>query len=214
MFRLAWKGAVARRVRLALTATSIIIGVAFVCGTLVLTDTLNSTFDSLFANAGKGVAVVVRGEQAFKGSSDNGPVDERSLVPDSVLGTVRKLPGVTSASGDAGGYAQLVYRGKAIVNGGAPNLGTAWVGDAPTNPLHLVKGRPPGFDGEVAIDQKSATKFHIPIGAHVDVIASGKSIAATVVGVVRYGENSSLAGATLTAFSPAEAQRLLLNTSG
>src|SRR3954451_21291014 len=214
MFRLAWKGAVARRVRLALTATSIIIGVAFVCGTLVLTDTLNSTFDSLFANAGKGVAVVVRGEQAFKGSSDNGPVDERSLVPDSVLGTVRKLPGVTSASGDAGGYAQLVYRGKAIVNGGAPNLGTAWVGDAPTNPLHLVKGRPPGFDGEVAIDQKSATKFHIPIGAHVDVIASGKSIAATVVGVVRYGENSSLAGATLTAFSPVEAQRLLLNTSG
>src|SRR3954451_21700728 len=175
MFRLAWKGAVARRVRLALTATSIIIGVVVVCGTLVLTDTLNSTLESLCANAGKGVAVVVRGEQAFKGSSDNGPVDERSLVPDSVLGTVRKLPGVTSASGDAGGYAQLVYRGKAIVNGGAPNLGTAWVGNVPTNPLHLVQGQPPTAANDVAIDQKSASKFHIAIGAPVEVIVSGKT---------------------------------------
>ena len=58
MFRLALKGALARRLRLALTATSIIIGVAFVAGTYVLTDTLNATFDSIFGNAEKGVSVV------------------------------------------------------------------------------------------------------------------------------------------------------------
>src|SRR3954451_12454333 len=214
MFRLAWKGAVARRVRLALTATSIIIGVVVVCGTLVLTDTLNSTLESLCANAGKGVAVVVRGEQAFSGSSDNGPVDERALVPDSVLTTVRGVPGVVSATGDAGGYAQLVYKGKAIVNGGAPNLGTAWVGDVATNPLHLVKGSAPAAADQIVIDQKSADKFHIPIGARAEVVVSGRTLPVTVVGVVRFGSNSSLAGATLTAFAPETAQRLLLGKPG
>ena len=81
MLRLALKGALARRLRLALTAASIVIGVGFVSGTLVLTDTLNTTFDQIFGNASKGVSVVVRGQQAFQGSTDSGPTDERALVP-------------------------------------------------------------------------------------------------------------------------------------
>src|SRR4051812_23730692 len=214
MLRLALKGALARRLRLALTALSIVIGVAFVSGTFILTDTLNATFDQLFGNAAKGISVVVRGQQAFSGSTDNGPTDERNLVPDSVLTTVRDVPGVASATGDAGGYAQLVYKGKAIVNGGAPNLGTAWVGDVATNPLHLVKGSAPAAADQIVIDQKSADKFHIPIGARAEVVVSGKTFPAVVVGVVRFGSNSSLAGATLTAFAPETAQRLLLGKPG
>src|SRR3954454_3215858 len=106
MLRIALKGPLAPRLRLALTAASIVIGVAFVCGTLVLTDTLNATFDQIFGNASKGVSVVVRGQQAFQGSTDGGPVDERALVPDSALAAVRAVPGVSAAVGDAGGYAQ------------------------------------------------------------------------------------------------------------
>src|SRR3954470_8755250 len=174
MLRIALKGALARRLRLALTAASIVIGVAFVSGTLVLTDTLNATFDQIFGNASKGVSVVVRGEQAFEGSSDNGPTDERALVPDTTLEAVRAVPGVATAVGDADGYAQLVYKGKAVVNGGAPNLGTAWVGDKPESLLHLVKGREPTLPGEILIDTKSADKYHIPIGAKVEVIAAGQ----------------------------------------
>ena len=213
MFRLALKGALARRLRLALTAMAIIIGVAFVSGTLVLTDTLNATFDQIFGNATKGVSVVVRGEQAFEASGDNGPVDERGLVPDAALTQVRQVPGVSDAVGDAGGYAQLVYKGKAIVNGGAPNLGTAWVGDGPLSSLHLVKGAAPVAADEVVIDEKSAEKFSIPLGASVGVVVSGRTTPAKVVGVVRFGEGSSLAGATLTAFAPQTAQRLLLGTA-
>src|SRR5436305_7398895 len=123
MFKLALKGALARRLRLALTATSIIIGVAFVAGTYVLTDTLNATFDNICGNAEKGVAVVVRGQEAFKQTGfDAGPTEERALVPDAVLQKVRTVPGVRNAVGVASGYAQLVYKGKAVVNGGAPNL--------------------------------------------------------------------------------------------
>src|SRR4051794_25975320 len=152
MLRVALKGALARRLRLALTAAAIVIGVAFVSGTLVLTDTLNATFDQLFGNASKGISVVVRGQQAFSASGDNGPADERSLVPEAVRTEVASLPGVTSAVGVADGYAQLVFHGKAVVNGGAPNLGTAWVGDVPANPLHLVRGTAPTRDGEVLVD--------------------------------------------------------------
>jgi putative ABC transport system permease protein len=212
MLRIALKGALARRLRLALTALSIVIGVAFVSGTLVLTDTLNATFDQIFGNASKGVSVVVRGQQAFQGSTDNGPVDERGLVPDKVLDTVRGVPGVADAVGDAGGYAQLVYKGKAVVNGGAPNLGTAWIGDSPMNALHLVEGSGPDAPNEVVVDEDSADDFDIPVGAAVDVLVSGRSTPATVVGIVRFGEGSSLAGATLTAFAPETARKLLLGS--
>ncbi|MDQ1696181.1 MAG: putative transport system permease protein [Frankiaceae bacterium] len=212
MLRLALKGALARRLRLALTAASIVIGVAFVSGTLVLTDTLNATFDNIFGDAAKGVSVVVRGQQAFAGSSENGPADERALVPEAMLQKVSHVPGVASASGVADGYAQLVYKGKAVVNGGAPNLGTAWVGDVPANPLHLVRGRAPVAADEVVIDEKSAAKFHIAVDGPVQVVVSGRTFAGKVVGIVRFGSNSALAGATVTAFAPATAQRLLLGT--
>lgn len=215
MLRLALKGALARRLRLGLTAASIVIGVAFVSGTLVLTDTLNSTFDTIFGNAEKGVSVVVRGQQAFNGSTNNGgPTDERGLVPDATLQAVRQVPGVASAIGIADGYAQLVFKGKAVVNGGAPNLGTAWGGDVPANPLHLIRGRAPVSDGEVVVDEKSANKFHLVVGSAVEIVVSGRTTPGTVVGVVRFGTDSTLAGATITAFSPAEAQRLLLGVTG
>ena len=213
MLRIALKGALARRLRLALTAVSIMIGVGFVSGTLVLTDTLNATFDQIFGNASKGVSVVVRGQQAFQGSNDNGPTDERALVPNATLETVRSVPGVTEAVGDAGGYAQLVYNGKAVVNGGAPNLGTAWVGEGPLSSLHLVKGAAPTTADEVVVDQTSAEKFRIPVGAPVEVVVSGKTFDARVSGIVRFGSGSSLAGATLTAFTPQTAQKLLLGTN-
>src|SRR4051812_706822 len=212
MFRLALKGALARRLRLALTAASIVIGVGFVAGTLVLTDTLNTTFDQIFGNATKGVSVVVRGQQAFQGSSDNGPTDERALVPDTALDTVRSVDGVTQAVGDAGGYAQVVYNGKAVVNGGAPNLGTAWVGEGPLSSLHVVKGTGPAAADDVVIDEQSAEKFSIPVGASVGVVVSGKTLPGHVTGIVRFGSGSSLAGATLVAFTPHTAQQLLLGS--
>jgi putative ABC transport system permease protein len=214
MFRLALKGALARRLRLALTATSIVIGVAFVAGTYILTDTLNATFDALFGGAEKGVSVVVRGHEAFKVTGfDAGPTDERALVPDAVLQKVLTVPGVNDAVGVASGYAQLVYKGKAIVNGGAPNIGTAWVGKKPESALHLIKGREPVAPGEVLIDIKSADKYHVPLGASVEVIASGQTIPATVVGYLLFGD-SSLGGATITAFVPSQAQALLLGVKG
>lgn len=213
MWRIAWRGVVARRLRLALTATAIVIGVGFVAGTLVLTDTLNATFDSIFGNADKRIAVVVRGQQAFAGNTEGSATSERALVPAAVLDRVRAVPGVAHAIGVANGYAQLVYAGKAVQNGAAPNLGTAWSGAVPENPLRLERGAAPTRPGEVAIDEKSAARFHIPLGANAHVIVSGRILPVRVVGFVSFG-GSTLAGATITAFPPAQAQRLLLGAPG
>ena len=212
MFRLALKGALARKLRLALTAVSIVLGVAFVAGTFVLTDTLNATFDRIFGNAEAGVSVVVQGNQAFGGGDGAG--QERALVSDKVLQTVRRVPGVASAIGVADGYAQIVYNGKAVENGSAPTLGSAWVGNVPANPLRMVSGRPPTAPGEVAIDEHSAKKFHIPVGAQAHALVQGQDVPVTVVGTVRFGKDSTLAGASLTAFAPEQAQSLLLGQSG
>src|SRR5947209_19462200 len=123
MFRMALKGALARKVRLALTAVSIILGVAFVSGTYVLTDTLNATFERIFGNAESGVSVVVRGTQSFSPADSGGTGDERALVPDSVLQTVRRVQGVSSAVAVANGFARLAYMAKAVTDAGATNLG-------------------------------------------------------------------------------------------
>src|SRR5947209_1202847 len=210
MLRLALKGALARKLRLALTAVSIILGVAFVSGTYVLTDTLNATFERIFGNAESGVSVVVRGTQSFSPADSGGTGDERALVPDSVLQTVRRVQGVSSALGVANGFAQLVYQGKAVTNGGAPNLGNACAGNDPANPVHVVQGRPPAADGEVAVDEHSSKSFHIGLGANADAVVEGRTVPVTVVGITRFGKDSTLAGATLTTFNPHQAQVLLL----
>jgi putative ABC transport system permease protein len=208
MFRFALKGALARKLRLALTAVSIILGVAFVSGTYVLTDTLNATFDRIFGNAEHGVSIVVQGTQAFNIAQQGG--DERVLVPGKVLAEVRAVPGVSGAIGVATGYAQLVFRGKAVGNGGAPTLGSVWAGNSPINPVHVVRGRPPSSNGEVIIDLRSAEKYRISIGDHAEAVVQGTTLPVTVVGFLRFGKDSSLAGATLTTFSSTQGQQLML----
>ena len=104
----------------------------------------------------RGVGRRTRHAGVLPGDNAGGTGDERALVPDSVLQTVRHVEGVSSALGVANGFAQLIYQGKAVTNGGAPNLGNAWAGNDPANPVHVVQGRPPATDGEVVIDQHSA----------------------------------------------------------
>src|SRR5271165_6942804 len=120
MWRATLKGILAHKLRLSLTALAIVLGVMFVSGTLVLTDTLQATFNNLFANVYRNVTFVVRGDAAFTGNL--GAV--RNPIPESVAATVRAVPGVAAANGTVGGYAQFVAPdGKAVTTGGAPTIG-------------------------------------------------------------------------------------------
>ena len=102
------KGLLAHKLRLALTALAIVLGVTFISGTFVLTDTLNNTFTVLFGNIYQKIDFQVRGV-AQLGSGANAT---RNELPESLLATVRGVPGVQAAQGEVGGYAQFVSPGR------------------------------------------------------------------------------------------------------
>ena len=112
MWKATVQGLLAHKLRLALTSLAIILGVTFVSGTLVLTDTLRNTFDTLFYNVYKGVDFVVREKPAFSGASEHAVLQP---IPTSVANAVRAVPGVEYADGEVEGYAQFVApNGKAV----------------------------------------------------------------------------------------------------
>src|SRR5881396_143422 len=156
MIRVALRGLLGRKLRTSLTAIAIVLGVAMVAGTFMLTD-------SIFTDVRAGSNAVISGKTAFDISGDSGSV--APSLDASLLGTVRSLPDVEAAEGSVDGQAQLIRKnGKAIVYGGAPNLGFSIANGASRfNPLTLVDGSWPQ-QGDVVIDKSTAKKEHFKIG--------------------------------------------------
>jgi putative ABC transport system permease protein len=203
----ALRGLLGRKLRTALTAIAIVLGVATVSGTYVLTDSINNAFHSIFFETRQGSDAVISGKSAFDISGDSGvtaPSFDQSL-----LERVRGLPDVGEADGSVNGQAQLIGKdGKAIVYGGAPNLGFSIAnGNSPFNPLQLVSGAWPGTN-EVVVDKSTASKEHIKLGQEIGVQAIGPVERLRVSGIVKFGSVSTIGGATLSGFDLATAQKL------
>src|SRR6266540_2244575 len=165
MWRATIKGLIAHKLRLVLTALAVVLGVAFVSGTYVLTDTLGHTFDQLFSQVNQGVAVTVRASNAFG--------DARQRVPDTLVEKIQGVEGVARAVGIVQGYAQVVdKKGKPITTGGAPTFGLNWV-DAPENPLSLREGHAPQASGEVGVDAATARGNDLHVGDEVEILFQG-----------------------------------------
>ena len=213
MRRITLRGLMARKLRLALTALAIVLGVTFVTGTLVLGDTLNRTFDNLVGTAYQHVSFQVRGKAAF--SNDNSAaaaVDstaDRKPVPESVLTAVRRVPGVSFAFGSVGGYAQFLTRDdNAIGGGGGSTLGFAFDPNAQLSPYRLVAGHGPTSSDDVVMDKATATKHGFAIGDRVLINLPNRAQTFTITGLVTFGSADNLAGVTLAGFDPATAQGL------
>jgi putative ABC transport system permease protein len=205
--KFALKSLFSRKLRSALTAIAIVLGVAMISGTYVLTDSISNAFDAIFTQSYRGTDAVISGKSAFD-LSDQGlttdPAFDASLLP-----TVRELPDVQAAIGGVGGEAQLIGRnGKAIVFGGAPNLGFSVDPSQPDfNSLTLVDGRWPK-NGEVVVDRSTAGKKDIAIGQEIGVQAEGPVVRLRVSGLVKFGGVSTIGGATLAGFNLETAQQL------
>ena len=150
---------------------------------------------------------MISGKTAFDISGDSGSV--APSLDASLLGTVRSLPDVEAAEGSVDGQAQLIRKnGKAIVYGGAPNLGFSIANGASRfNPLQLVSGAWPKAN-EVVIDKSTASKEHFTIGQVVGVQAQGPVERLRVSGIVKFGSVSTIGGATLSGFDLPTAQQL------
>ena len=212
MWRATLKSLFARKVRLALTALSIVLGVGFVAGTFVLTDTMGKAFDELFKTASTGSDVVVRATTAFAetpGRGGGGGGDQRDPVPESLLPVVRAVPGVAAVSGGVSGYAQMIdpATGKAIGGAGPPTIGVNWT---TTNAsIKLRAGSPPNGPTDVVVDAATASKYRLKVGDRINILFQGPPHAYAIVGIAGFGTADNLAGATVAFFDTATAQDVL-----
>lgn len=206
MIRIALKGMARRKLRTALTAIAIVLGVALITGTYVLTDSIKGAFGGIFTQVYRGTDATVTGKSAFD-LSGNGttvaPPFSESLLPQ-----IQALPDVAAAVGGVGGIAHIIVDGKVVHFGGAPNLGFS-VDPTQTelNSLTLVRGNWPGAN-EVVIDQATANKESFDIGETIGMQASGPELRMRISGIVHFGGAASLGGATLSGFDLATAQHL------
>jgi putative ABC transport system permease protein len=209
MWNVTIKGLLAHKLRLGLTALAIVLGVTFISGTFVLTDTLHNTFSELFGNIYSKVDFQVRGV-AQLGSGGNAV---RNELPQSLLATVRGVSGVSAADGEVTGYAQYVgHNGKAIQTGGAPTLGVAYDPEPQLSSLHLIAGGPPVTSDDVVMDAGTAQKYDFTVGQQVRVLTAGPTQTFTITGIAEFGTANNLAGATLAAFTLPTAQAIAQET--
>ncbi len=206
MWRITIKGLLAHKLRLVLTALSIVLGVTFIAGTFVLTDTLHNTFDTLFGNIYQNIDFQVRGVAQF----GSGGTATRDPVPESLVATVRAVPGVEAAEGSVTGLAQYIApNGKAISNGGAPGIGISYDPNQQISALHIVQGTRPTTPNDVVMDLGTAQKYGFKVGQKVRILLPGPTRSFTITGLARFGTADNLAGATLAAFDIPTAQALL-----
>lgn len=204
MFRTALNGLKANKLRFVLTAVSVVIGVAFVAGSFVFTDTINARFENLFTDVYAGVDASVRPDQEAFGAED-------PYLDESLLAEVEQVEGVEAAAGGVAGFAQLIsVDGEPIGGQGPPTLGFSWVEEPRLNLLRIEdgNGRAPEAAGEIAIDIATAEANDLSVGDRVEVQTIGGAETFTIVGLANFGSEDNLAGATITAFELREAQRL------
>ena len=208
MGRFAFRGLLSRKLRTSLTAIAIVLGVAMIAGTFVLTDSIDQAFDRIFTDIRKGSNAVISGKSAFDVGDQTGvaaPELDESLLP-----KVGALSGVAQAEGGVNSDATQFIGddGKAVVFGGAPNLGFSIAnGDSVFNPLTLIEGQWPGPD-EVAVDKETASKEDFEVGETVGVQAEGPIQRMRVSAIVQFSSGLTIGGATLAGFDLPTAQRL------
>jgi putative ABC transport system permease protein len=211
MLKVALKGLAARKFRASLTALAIVLGVAMISGTYVLTDTINNGFNTIFGQSYKNADVIISGKAAFK-NRNGGNVIQNPTFPDSVLAKVKALPGVAYAAGSVeSDTVKLVgSNGKLISAGNAPSLGFSNDprSDQRFNPAKLTAGSWAAAANEVVIDKTTADKKHYSVGDRIGVQVYGPIRQFRISGIAKFSGGVSLGGVTFAIFDPATAQRL------
>jgi putative ABC transport system permease protein len=216
VIRVALRGLAGRKLRAALTALAIVLGVAMMSGTYVLTDTIDKAFSQIFDESYAGTDAVVSGKGAdieFQGTSaQTPPIDQ------SVLAEVQEVPSVAAAAGsvvDEMNTKIIGDDGKAINTEGAPSFGFG-LDSSPQadrfNPLNLVAGTWPDGPGQVVIDAGTADREGYEVGSTVEVSTMEPKKGFELVGIAKFGDVDSLGTATFAVFDIPTAQTLLHRT--
>ncbi|HET9739644.1 MAG TPA: FtsX-like permease family protein [Solirubrobacteraceae bacterium] len=191
MIALVLRGMAQRRLRSALTALAILLGVAMIAGTYVQTDQIRTAFEDIQQTANEGTDAVVRPKKEF------GEVWAAGRpVPESLVGTVARVPGVARAAGELWDSGALVVRGKRIASDFAPSSVMATLG-APFDPTKPIAGRQPSGPGEVGVISQTAEKEDLQVGQPVGLATRTGVKQVTIVGIFEFGDVASVGGASI-----------------
>jgi putative ABC transport system permease protein len=201
----------AHKGRMALSAVAVLLSVAFVCGTLVFTDTMNTTFDKLFAVTSADVTVSPKGA----GDEDDGNgTGKPASLPASVVEQVAKADGVKKAEGAVASTSVTVVNSENDNMGssnGAPTFAGNWTaGDLKS--MEITSGHAPRGPTEVMVDADTADKHDLKLGDELRTIAATGDIRARIVGIASWKVTNP--GAAVVYFDTATAQRELLGATG
>ncbi len=210
MFALTLKSIRARKVRFALTSVAVVLGVAFMVGTMVLTQTIQQSYNGIADNVFASTDAVVRSDRTIQGENDASEV--RGTVGADVLARVRAADGVAAAEGRIQGIAAVLGHDGRLLdsnsNRSAP-IALGWMETPALNPMDIRAGHPPRAPDEIVIDRATRRAGNFAIGETVRVVAPSGAASYRLVGVVTYGGSDDAAGAPVVAFAPETAAAVL-----
>ncbi|MBI1376116.1 MAG: FtsX-like permease family protein [Frankiales bacterium] len=214
MLRASLRSLLQHKLRLALTLVAVVVGVAFVAGTYIFTDSLKRSFDALFQAPQPDVQVRVEtalGGQGGEGGGGPATNDQVPTLPGSLVATVSAVDGVAAAYGTVGGDAVLVIGKDGTVVGreGTPARGGTFVPDPAISPISITTGRAPRGGSEVALLEATAQAAGVGVGDQVRIEGPASGGTFTVVGLLTRGISGS-DGGTYASFDLPTAQKVLL----
>jgi len=210
MLKVSLKNLWSHKRRLIGTVLAVVIGVAFLTGTLTLGSTLESNFDDLFTEVNAGTDAVIRNETQL--DSDYAPA--AALIDASLVDDVRATEGVAAAEGTVDGFGRLHGRdGEGLGGNGPPTLASSWIEDPDLNPYRIAEGRPPEGSEEVVINRGAAEDGDLSVG-DTTIVETPDPVEATIVGISTFGDADGLGGVTSTAFTLEGAQTHLTKRPG
>ncbi|MFJ6757642.1 ABC transporter permease [Streptomyces sp. NPDC091273] len=202
---------VAHKGRMALSAIAVLLSVAFVCGTLVFTDTMNTTFDKLFAVTNSDVTVSPKAAKDGEETPDRGKPE---MLAGSVVEQVKKAEGVKSAEGGVVSMSVTVVNSKNENMGsttGAPTIAGNW-SDNELKSMKITSGQAPRGPTEMMVDADTAEKHGLGIGDELRTIAVTGDIRAKITGIATFTVTNP--GAAVVYFDTATSQQALLGSAG
>lgn len=211
MLRAAWKSLLGRKIRLIMSTFAIVLGVAFVAGSLIFTDTLGRSFTALFASTVGDVVVRPEG-----GTSVDGTPSTRT-IPAEVVADLKGTPGSSRVDGNVTAFGVYVVGkdGKIIGGQGAPGIGANWTGAPAGHGIEgyaIVSGHVPEGPDEVVLDRRTAEIGDYELGDTVQIVTAGTqaTLSPTLVGTGDFVGGGSLNGASVSAFETTRAQELFV----
>jgi putative ABC transport system permease protein len=203
LLKVALKGLLARKLRTALTGFAVVIGVAFVAGTFVFTDTIDASFKDLFERTQKGTDVSVQARLAVEEDFAAPPT-----MPAGTLDRVKAVDGVDEAFGSVSADGTLLDdKGEPILSNGPPTI-IVTAGPDRFDPLTYTQGHKAETADEVVIDKATADKYGFGAGDTVTVAGRAPKKEYTVAGIATLGDSENLAGSRLVQMTLPEAQRV------